>query len=277
MTKLRFGTAGIPLSTPERNTLNGIAHVRALDLDAMELEFVRQVHITSAKAPAVREAAKRHNIRLTCHGQYYINLNSPEEEKITASKQRIFNAARIASLCGAKSMTFHAAYYMKCDPERVYEKVKEGVKEVINKLKDNGHSIMVRPETTGKPSQWGSVKEILRLSEEMEGVKPCIDFSHLYARRIGKLNSHAQFCEVLSSVEKSLGREGLNDMHMHISGIEYGPKGERNHLNLQQCEFNYKSLLKALKEFNCKGIVISESPNIEWDALRMKNEYEQFS
>ena len=36
---LLFGTAGIPLSTPNRNILNGISHLTTLDLDGMEIEF----------------------------------------------------------------------------------------------------------------------------------------------------------------------------------------------------------------------------------------------
>ena len=43
--RLLFGTAGIPLSTPDRNTLNGISHVKKLGLGCMELEFVRSINI----------------------------------------------------------------------------------------------------------------------------------------------------------------------------------------------------------------------------------------
>ena len=121
--KLRFGTAGIPLSTPNRTTLNGIAHVKKMGLDNMELEFVHSVNITEAKAPDVRAMAKKHDVTLTCHGQYFINLNSPENHKIEASKERIYKAAKIADLCGAKSMTFHAAFYMKQEPEKVFQMV----------------------------------------------------------------------------------------------------------------------------------------------------------
>ena len=193
MDKLRFGTAGIPISTPNRNTLNGIRQVRNLGLDNMELEFVRSVNISEEKAPGVKEVAKENDVELSCHGQYFINLNSQEEKKIEASKQRIYKAAKIASLCGAKTMTFHAAYYMKQDPEKVYAKVVAGFKEVLKKLKDEGHDIFVRPETTGKPTQWGDLKETVRLSEELEQVLPCIDFSHLHARTNGKNNTKDEF------------------------------------------------------------------------------------
>ena len=274
MTTLRFGTAGIPISTPRPTTLTGIEHVKKLGLDCMELEFVRSVNITEAKAHLVKEIAKKQDIALTAHGQYFINLNAQEKAKLEASKQRIYKAAKIADLCGASSMTFHAAYYMQQDPEKVYVKVKEGVKEVIKHLKDNDHKIWVRPETTGKATQWGDLKEIVKLSEEVEQVLPCIDFSHLHART-GKNNTYDEFREMLAYVEKKLGRLALNNMHIHLSGINYSEKGERNHLTLEESDMNYKDLLKVFKEFKIKGNVISESPNIEKDALLLKKLYKE--
>tara|TARA_Y100000310_G_scaffold243204_1_gene247656 strand:- start:809 stop:1642 length:834 start_codon:yes stop_codon:yes gene_type:complete len=270
MDKLRFGTAGIPISTPQRNTLNGIRRVRKLGLDNMELEFVRSVNISEEKAPGVKEVAKKNDVELTCHGQYFINLNSQEEKKIEASKQRIYKAAKIASLCGAKSMTFHAAYYMKQSPELVYQKVKAGMKEVLKRLNDEDHSILVRPETTGKATQWGDLKEVVKLSGEFEQVLPCIDFSHLHARTAGKNNTTAEFRSQLNLVEKKLGREALNNMHIHLSGIHYSEKGERNHLILEESDMNYKDLLRVWKEFKIKGVVVCESPNIEEDALLLQ-------
>ncbi|MBI4983368.1 TIM barrel protein [Candidatus Woesearchaeota archaeon] len=274
MDKLRFGTAGIPLSTPIRNTLNGIAHVRRINLEAMELEFVRQVNLSEEVAPLVKKAAREHDVALTCHGQYFINLNS-SPETILASKKRIYDAARIASLCGAGSITFHAAYYMNANAEVVYQKVKAALTEIISALQAEGHSIWIRPETTGKATQWGHLKEILRLSQELEQVLPTIDFSHLHARSGGKNNTLEEFRQMLLDVERALGRTALDNMHIHVSGIEYTDKGERNHLNLLESDLNYSDLIRAWKEFNIKGVVISESPNIEGDALLMKEEYEK--
>jgi deoxyribonuclease-4 len=162
---------------------------------------------------------------------------------------------------------------MKKDDEEVYQQIKKEIKEIVNKLKDENNQIQIRPETTGKGTQWGSVQEIVKMSQEVEGVWPCIDFSHLCARSVGKINTYEEFKKVLGLVEKSLGKKGLEEMHIHVSGIEYGERGEKWHLELGQSDFKWKELLKALKEFGCKGVVISESPNIEKDALLMQKEY----
>jgi len=107
----------------------------------------------------------------------------------------------------------------------------------------------------------------------VEQVLPCVDFSHLHARSNGKVNNLKEFSNILGLIEKKLGKEALNNMHIHVAGIAYGAKGEKHHLNLKESDFKYKELLKALKEFKCKGVLISESPNIEDDSLLMKKFY----
>ena len=277
--KLLFGTAGIPISTPNHNIPNGVAYVRTLGLDAMELEFVRSVNVSEEKAPLIKEIAKKNNVTLTCHGQYYINLNSLEPEKVVASVERILNAARIANLCGAYSVTFHAAYNMQLPPAKVYAKVKKEMKGIVKTLQDEGNKIWIRPETTGKASQWGSFQEIVKLSEEVDQVLPCIDFSHVHARHAGpeqkpsRYNNYDEFCEILGYVEKHLGKSALNNMHIHVAGIEYGLKGEKKHLILKESDLKYQELMKAFKDFKLKGVVICESPNIEVDARLMQRTY----
>jgi len=272
-TELLFGTAGIPLSADKRDTINGIPYIRKLGLDAMELEFVRSINISKEKAPLVRQNAEKSNITLTCHAPYFINLNSLEKAKLEASKKRIIDSARIANMCGAWSTTFHAAFYQAIPKEKVYENVKKEIKEIVNNVKKEGINIWIRPETTGKGSQFGDIDELCRLSKELENVMPCIDFAHLHARSGGKINTYKEFCEILQKVEKYLGKEGLENMHIHMSGIAYSDKGEQHHLELKESDYNYKDLMKALKHFKVKGVVISESPNIEKDALLMQKTY----
>ena len=275
MKDLLFGTAGIPLSANPRTTADGIKHVGKLGLGAMELEFVHSINITKEKAPVIRKAAEESNIVLTCHAPYYINLNSVEEAKIKASIDRILNSARIANLCGGYSVCFHSGYYMEQDPKKVYGMIKQNLKEIISALKNENNNIWVRPETTGRDTQFGNVDEILQLSQELDNIMPCVDFAHFHARTNGKYNSYDEFCSILEKIEKALGKKGLENMHMHITGIAYGPKGEKNHLNLEESDLKYSELLKALKDFKVKGVVVCESPNIEGDALLMKKTFEK--
>lgn len=275
MNKLLFGTAGIPISAKGLGTEEGIKEVRNLGLGAMEMEFVRSINITKQKAPQVKKAAEKNNIVLTCHAPYFINLNSLEKAKLKASIYRILSSARIANLCGAWSVTFHAGFYQKTAKEETYRKIREAIKEISRTLKREGNKIWIRPETTGKESQFGNIDEILRLSQEFNNVMPCIDFAHVHARSNGKYNSYKEFCSILQLIETNLGKKGIENMHIHITGIAYGEKGEKHHLNLKDSDLKYKELIKALKDFKAKGVIISESPNIEGDAILTKRVYEK--
>ena len=272
MEKLLFGTAGIPASS-SGPTAVGIGDVKKLGLGAMELEFVHSINISKEKAPEIKKAAEQNNIVLTCHAPYFINLNSLEKPKLKASIQRILGSARILNLCGGWSVCFHPGFYQKSTKEEAFERVKKAIKEISETVKEERNNVWIRPETTGKETQFGNLDEILKLSHEFSNVMPCVDFAHFHARTNGKYNSYNEFAGILEAIEKKLGRKGLENMHIHITGIAYGPKGEKNHLTLEESDLKYKELLKALKDFKVKGVAISESPNIEKDALLMQKTY----
>jgi len=271
--KLLFGTAGIPFSTLLRSTVNGIGQIKQLGLGCMEMEFVHSINITKEKAPEVKAAAEKHGVVLTCHAPYFINLNSLEPAKAHASIGRIVNSAKILSLCGGWSVCYHPGFFMKSSASEAMERCKKNVKIIMDKLADEGVDVWVRPETTGKHSAVGNLAECIELSKSFEKVLPCIDFAHLHARANGGVNSYAEFCSILETVEKELGKTALNNMHIHYSGINYGEKGEKNHLILKESDAKWQDLLKALKKFKVKGCLICESPNLEKDALIMSKFY----
>ncbi len=273
---LLFGTAGIPLSTPKPATsVNGVLRVRELGLDAMELEFVRGVKMGDDLAYKVRGVSEAAKVVLTAHAPYYINLNSPERAKVEASINRVLETARVAHKAGGWSIVFHPAYYGKDSAEVVYDRVKEALKRIVKALMDEGVAVWVRPETSGGLAEFGGLEEVVRLSQEVENVLPCVDFAHIHARSGGKYNSYEEFAEILNFLERELGEEVLKSMHMHFSGIEYGDKGEIKHLNLQESDFKYVELARALKDYSIEGVIISESPNIEGDALLLKETYQR--
>jgi deoxyribonuclease IV len=276
MAQLLFGTGGIPRSAAEQTNEHGVLRCAELGLGCMELEFVYGVRINDEQAAKTRAAAAANGIALSCHAPYYINLNSKEEEKVAASVARILHAARKGAAAGADQVVFHAAFYMGDDPETVYRKVKKQLTEIRKKLvKESLGHVTLRPELTGKPSHFGTLEELIRLSHEVEGVLPCIDFSHYYARYAGRYNKRDDFCLVLETLAEELGEPVLQKMHIHLSGIEFTPKGERKHLEAADSGFEYREVLRVLKQFGAGGRVICESPNIEEDAVLFKKTYEK--
>ena len=269
--ELLFGPAGIPNASKDRSTVGGIRTVKELGLDAMEVQFVRGVKMGEETAKKVGEVSRELKVVLSVHAPYYINLNAENEKKREDSIKRLKDSAKISSLFFARDIIFHPGYYLKSSKKAAYERVKNSVMKVLEFITQNDLDIILRPETTGKPTQFGELDEILNLCSELDRVLPCIDFSHIHAR-YRAYNSYDEFCQILEKVE-GLGKEALKNMHIHVSGIEYGLKGEKKHLNLDESDFRYLDLLKALVDFKVKGVVICESPNLEEDALKLKKEY----
>lgn len=269
--KLNFLTAGMPLATGKGSYPEAFGILKDLNLDGMEMEFVHGVRITDKSKDFIKNNSE--NLVITAHGPFYINLNSKEEEKIEASVGRIIDTARVAEDVGAYSITYHAAFYMGKDKEIVYNQVKNQTQRIVDILEKENINVWIRPETTGKATQWGDFEEIIRLSKEFEQVLPCIDFSHIHARTGGKYNTYDEIAYVLERIGKELGVQALENFHGHLAGIEYTDKGERQHLILEESDMNYQAVLKALKDFNVKGALVCESPNIEDDAQILKEYY----
>lgn len=271
--RLLFGTAGVPNSTLKKNNpVEGVKRIHELALDCMQLEFAHGVRMKEEVSSALRKVSYELGVPLTSHGPYYINLNAREQDKIDSSVERIIQTAKISDLCGAESMTFHAAFYMKDSPYDVFDLVEKSLNVIEERLSRLDIEIELRPELTGKTSQFGSLEELISLSKSVASCKPCMDFSHLYART-GSVNDYKGFCETLETLKSELGPNALKEMHIHISGISSNSKGDLKHLNLEKSKFNWKDLMKALKDMDCRGYVICNSPNLEVDAAMLKQYY----
>jgi deoxyribonuclease-4 len=270
---LRFGTAGVPFSSADDSSLAGLVRIRELGLDALELEFVQGVRMGLDTAARIKEKAAGLGVRLSVHAPYYINFNSADPGIRLQSRERLLKTARVGEACGAASAVFHAAFYGKEPPEKAYAAVKEELRAVMSVVRAERLKIALRIETMGKHAQFGSLDEVLAMCREVDGLKPCLDFSHLYARE-GKINSYVDFERVLAKTARKLGPRSLRDVHIHIAGIHFGDKGEIKHLNLEETPFRTEEWLQALRDLGVEGTVICESPNLEGDAVLLKKLYD---
>lgn len=272
MDELKFLTAGMPLRTDKkRGYENALEILDEMNLDGIEVEFVQGVRISDKSRQVVKDASKKYTF--TAHGPFFINLNAREQEKIDASITRIIDTATVANEFGGYSITYHAAFYLGNDKDVVFKRVADRTAQIIEILEKENNKIWIRPETTGKATQWGDIDEIIKLSKEFDQVLPCVDFSHIHARSGGAFNTYDEFCGILDNIASNLGEKAMNNFHAHLAGIAYTAKGEKNHLPLEESDMNYKDLLRAMKKFDLKGVVVCESPNIEDDCKLIKDYY----
>jgi len=265
----RFGTVGSPISTPKKpgGSVGAVIHTRELGLGALELGWVRSVRVSETTCEAIRQAGDEHNVLLSVHAPYYINLNADEDEW-PKSRQRLMDAAHYGNLAGATEIIFHPGSYFGNPPEEVLPTVIKRLDGCLKELRDAGNPVTVRPETMGKSAMLGSLEDTLEMSKQISGVQPCLDFAHLHARTgDGSMNSYDEWCQVLEAYGNALGEDALKNLSCHLSGIEYTEKGEQNHLPMEASDFDLKALFKALHKFGAGGRLLCESPVMEEDAL----------
>ncbi|MDD3420202.1 MAG: hypothetical protein PHE78_06330, partial [Candidatus Gastranaerophilales bacterium] len=86
--------------------------------------------------------------------------------------------------------------------------------------------------------------------------------------------TYDDFARIFDRIGTEIGTYALENFHAHVAGINYGPKGEKNHLMLEESDMNYKDLMRAFKAFDVKGVLVCESPVMEDDARLLKKYYQ---
>jgi deoxyribonuclease-4 len=244
-----------PAGSSGLGDLNGVRKVARMKLDCMEVEFTYGVRMSMDDARGVGALAKEKGIVLSVHAPYYINLAADEKEKAAASKQRILASCERADALGAENVVFHAGFYQKKTAEKTFCLIKQAILQLNDYIQKKRWKVKLCPEITGKPSQFGSMEELLRLMKET-GCGITVDFAHLFARQQGNIDYNT----VLRQLPKKI--------HAHFSGIEYGEKGERKHLRTTKKFF--EPLAKALIKHKVNVTIINESPEPYKDAAMMK-------
>jgi deoxyribonuclease-4 len=274
-----FGTVGAPLSTPKKpgGSIGAIQRLVELELDALELGWVQAVRVSEQTCAAIRQAAQESSVKISVHAPYFINLNADAEEW-PKSRQRLMDAAHYGHLAGASDIIFHPGSYFGRPPAEVLPLAVERLAGCLQELRAHDNPVILRPETMGKSAMLGSLEDSLHMSREISGVQPCLDFAHLHARAgDGSMNSYSEWVAALEAYRAALGQPALQELHVHLSGIAYGPKGEKEHLRVLQADLDLRALFQALHDFSCRGRILCESPVMEDDALILKDLYREIS
>jgi len=273
----RFGTVGAPLSTPKKpgGSVGAISRLAELGLDALELGWVQSVRVSEQTCMDIKANGESLGVKISVHAPYFINLNA-EDEEWPKSRKRLMDAAHYGNLAGATDIIFHPGSYFGRPPEQVLPKAIERLAGCVEELRAAANPVTLRPETMGKSAMLGSFEDTLEMSRAISGVKPCLDFAHLHARPgDGTMNSYDEWARLLDAYGNTLGAAALGELHVHLSGIEYGPKGEKEHLRVEEADLDLRALFRALREDHCRGRILCESPAMEEDALILKQIWDE--
>jgi len=274
----RFGPAGTPLGFRQlKQEIFAIPeYLHGEGLNAFEYQAVRwgtKPQMSKEKAERLGVMAEKFDVLLSVHGSYFINFCG-KEETVEASKKRLTACATAASWMKAYIVVFHSGFYGRLSSKDAFRNCVKALNHVVEEFRMLGiKNVKLGPETMGKPSQFGSLDEVLKLCENVEQTVPVIDWAHLHARNQGRFRTEDDFREVFDEIEKRLGAESLKHLHCHFTKVEYTDKGEKRHHTLDETEFgpDFTLLAKVIVEYDLKPVIISESPILDVDAIKMRD------
>jgi deoxyribonuclease-4 len=154
--------------------------------------------------------------------------------------------------------------------------VRDALSDVWETAGREAGGAILMPEIAGKIGAFGSVEELVRLCQDVDGILPTIDWAHLYARSQGQKNSREDYLKVLETFENALGKSFTNNLHFHVSGITYTSKGEKSHRPLgEDWGPDIFPLVEIIDEIGYKPTFISETPAPITGALYAKFLFEE--
>jgi len=267
---VHFGPAGYPAEA--RGKLERIFQILVdAGMNALEYAAVYGLRTSEEKAKLIGDFARQHSIKMSMHAAYYISIASKDPEIRERSKQRLIKALKFAPLMAVKRIVFHPGTHGGLSPEEAYIVIRDSLRNVWEEAGHLGDGALLAPEIAGKLSMFGSVEQIIRLCQDVEGCIPTIDWAHLYARRQGKLTDKESYLKIMNQFENELGNLFLDNMHFHISAIAFTEKGEASHKPFGgEWGPDLHPLMELVHEVGYKPTFICESPNPIQGALYAK-------
>lgn len=281
---IRFGPSGNSQSFYDQGHKSSIQMPKWLaqmGLNAYEYQCSRGVNIGESTAKAIGKEGEKHNILISIHAPYYINMSSIEEKKRINSKRYILETMKAADWMGAQRVVVHTGSCSNMDREYALKIAIQLLKETIKEADEMGFAhITICPEVLGKINQLGTLEEIVEMCKIDERLIPTIDFGHLHARGMGSLNSPQDFEDIILYIENELGIETTKRLHIHFSRIEFTAGGEKKHWSLKDTQYGpeFEHLAEILVKKDLSPVIICESrENMAEDALEMKYMYKQIA
>lgn len=278
----RFGSAGNPQAFYDAGFKSSVqmpAWLAGQGLGAYEYQCGRGVNIGADQAGLIGEAAAAHDIQLSIHAPYYINLATQDPEKQVKTIGYIMDSLRVAKHMGGKRVVLHPGSAAQAGSRAAaLALASELLLRVIREADEEGlmQGCTLCPEVMGKNNQLGDLNEVITLCRLDDRLIPCVDFGHHNARTQGGLRTADDYRQIFLAISGGLGTERLRHLHAHFSRIEFTAGGEKQHHTLADRQYgpDFEPLAAVMAEMDLDMIVICESDGTQAaDAAEMMRIY----
>ncbi|KAI1724368.1 xylose isomerase-like TIM barrel domain-containing protein [Ditylenchus destructor] len=195
------------------------------------------------------------------HGSYLINAGSPEEEKLTKSREAMLDECQRCERLGITLYNFHpGSTVKKCTREECIKRIAE----TVNFIHENTALITLVLETTAGTGNtiggtFEDLRDIITKVNDKKRIGVCIDTCHIFAAGYD-LRTPAAYEETMNSFQDVVGFTYLKALHMNDSKGVLGSCVDR-HANIGHGELGVQSFQNIMRDPRLNDIpLILETP-----------------
>lgn len=290
---LKLGPAGVPLSCKGRTIVEGMDDITALGLETMEIQTVRTVaphHFDQYWQAGI--LSWKTDFEMNLHGPYYAELLGDRRE-LNRTLSKMEASLQAAKVINARHITYHVGPYGDFsrgkDANEHVANVMAGVVDRCAQIWNNkdeeedyaafpwvleNSPTLIGVETSGRQELWGSLEEVLEVTNHVEGTVPVLNLAHIHARGHGRLRTSEDFGELFDQVRETIGGKTF---YCHFSGIEHRMGNALHYTQIKKSDLKFEPLAEFLAEDGdwLDITMISDSPLLEHDAMFMLQQCER--
>jgi deoxyribonuclease-4 len=257
MTEIRFGPGGLP----EAETFEeAFASLVADGYGACEFGFTGGFWLDYEAAPLLGAAAAAADVALSVHAPLAAFMGHADRgKKFRMALGMLDHTAGLAKACGARLIVFHPGFLLGREREQAIADVVDQLGDLGERLEAKERLVPFGIEVMGRVRELGTVEDVLAIAEQVDFVRPVLDFAHVHATSDGAFLDEEAFAAPLAAADAIL--EPGAPFHIHFSDIQFANRNETRHLPYGEGTLRAEPLRGALARFERPAVVISESPD----------------
>ncbi|MFP4393039.1 MAG: deoxyribonuclease IV [Desulfohalobiaceae bacterium] len=258
-----------------------IERIQALEGTALQL-FTRNQRQWNPKPLQEKEVADFQqawqdwgDYPILAHDSYLINLASPEKEIREKSIQAFALELERCGRLGIPRLVSHPGSYKQQSREQglgsYVQALEESLRRASRSCPESGQVTVLLETTSGQGTSLGGsfqdLAQIIQACSSRERLAVCLDTCHVFAAGY-ELRSRAGFDQTLQELERTIGLDLLQALHLNDSKNDLGSHGDR-HQHIGQGKLGLEPFRMILNELRLTGIpMLLETPKDKagmWD------------
>ncbi len=256
MGEIRIGPSGLPADDFDE----------AADLlvergyRAVEIGFAGGFWLDYDAAPALAKALHARDIVLSVHAPLAAFMGHVDRgKKFKMALGMLDHTAGLAKAAGAELIVFHPGFLLGRERERAIADVVDQLGDLRERLESKDRLVPFGVEVMGRVRELGTIDDVIAIAEQVDFVRPVLDFAHMHATSDGAFTDVDAFASVLEAADAAM--EPGAPFHIHFSDIAYANRNETKHLPYGEGTLRAEPLRDALVRFERPATVISEAPD----------------